>query len=532
VCPDSVQSVLDEYSRVSGRRLDGVQAFEVCDVNGVPYTAEDLRNAERNFADFRHVIEPPFVVGHEEDQPLNNTGYPSFGWVDRLDFAVLPDRTGKDRPCLTTGIADVHDGIARLIDEKRYKKVSAEMWRRPPAGAFTDRADILDALRRRDLDPDAALTEAQQWAPAEHARLAALHEAGKLKELPTRDWLVDFRLRDKLGAMFRRLAALGGELPRLSRLTDLPQTTFSDKPPGKARDARLVSGDEEYEVFMATDTEEADAGTDTGVNAKKARLIDSLSKLKFPDEVVNALASMPHERLQSVVLPLLEQAAGVHDEATGETAPETPAEPPPDEVTPPDPETMIQDLVALGEDETALRAMSPEELAALWQEKKGTAMSHRTPAPARKPAAPADAFAALKAEIDELKRTVLLSRQDAQAVKRDVGAERKKRMRERMEEALQRGRKVHLTHSDVDPASKTFNVRKQMEAAIERVAKFGDSAAAEFDGLISYHEEKARTFSGRRGEQIPDRQQQDATDPHALRVKKHYEERRARLQRA
>jgi hypothetical protein len=481
---------------VSGRSLKDVQVFELCDVNGTPYTEQDLRSAARNFADFKHVIDPPFVCGHEEDQPLNNTGVPSFGWVSRLDYAVAPDRTGRERPTLIADVSDVHDGIAKLIDEKRYKKVSAEMWRRPPAGAFADRQDILDALGRRDLDPDAALAEAQQWAPAEHQRLTALHDAGKLRELPTRDWLVDFRLRDKFGAMFRRLAALGGELPRLSRLTDLPQTTFSHKPPGQARDARLVSGDEEYEVFMATDTETVDAPA-SGGDARKAELTAYLEKLGWSDNLVTKLMdAVPTAKLNGVVLAALEQGAGIHDEATGDVpAEEAPPvdEPIADEGATPDTETMIADLIALGEDEATLRAMSPEELAAKWQEMKGSAMSHRTPAPAKRPAATPDA------------RMTAWERRQAQleAIQRKkLAAEKQAVIDATLKAARDRGA---LSHSDVNPESTKYNVRARLQnASVDKVVKFSGREMTEFEAEIEAVNELPQNFSGRRGEMIQD----------------------------
>jgi hypothetical protein len=505
--------------------ISGLEVLEAVDADGNPFTADDLRAAALNFSDFRHLIEPPFVVGHEEDQPLagglSNTGIPAFGWVDRMDVVEQADRNGRVRPVLVTDVQDVHAGLADLIARKAYRKVSAEMWRRPPAACFSSRQELLDVLRRRGHDPDALLAEAEDWAPFEHARLSALKEAGRLKRVPPPEWLVDYRLRGPLGAMARRVAALGGEVPRIATLRDIPDAVFSMRALGAARDARTIReeyGDETFEVFMAAATEEPAVST---ADAKRAKLETSLKKIGWSDDLISALEAVPGSKLQNVVLAALEQAAGVHDTpvdagaAADTAATDTAAmtEPTPGQDGLPDAETMIADLVALGEDEADLRAMDPADLAALWQEMKGTTMSHRTHTGRVATPKPSAAFAAKMADLD---RQIEEARKAVAETNRLAVANRDERRREAAETrkatvaalAKRWADDYFVLPTEVDPGSKTPNLFHRLMAADgETVKKFGATESTDFDAAVAEIEARGPGWARRNArELIPDPQ--------------------------
>src|SRR5262249_2066757 len=129
-------------------------------------------------------------------------------------------------------------------------------------------------------------------------------------------------------------------------------------------------------------------------------------------------------------------------EAQGGTPEGTAAAPPPDT------ETMIQDLVAAGRDEAALRAMSPEELLALWQPTKGAPMADPTPPaavavpPVPDAAAAAPALRQFRAAVTAgLRRIHAAERQSAErlaAAERVRSAALLEDMRRRAEDALKR----------------------------------------------------------------------------------------------
>jgi hypothetical protein len=506
--------------------LRNVEVLEAVDADGNPFTADDLRAAALNFSDFRHLIEPPFVVGHEEEQRLagglglSNTGIPAFGWVDRMDVVEQADRNGKVRPVLVTDVQDVHAGLADLIGRKAYRKVSAEMWRRPPAACFSSRRELLDTLRRRGHDPDALLAEAEEWAPFEHARLSALKEAGRLKTVPPPEWLVDYRLRGPLGAMARRVAALGGEVPRIATLRDIPDAVFSMRALGAARDARTIReeyGDETFEVFMAAATEEPAVST---ADAKRARLESSLSKIQWSDALISALDPVPTSKLQHIVLAALEQAAGVHDTPVDAGAADTAAtdtaamnEPTPGQDGLPDAETMIADLVAMGENEDDLRAMKPADLAALWQEMKGSTMSHRTHtgrvATPKPSAAFSQTLATLEKQVAEVSRK--LGETDRAVAARQADERRRAAETRKATVAALAKRwadDYFVLPTEVDPGSTTPNLFHRLMAADgETVKKFGATEATEFDAAVAEIEARGPGWARRNArELIPDPQ--------------------------
>jgi hypothetical protein len=168
-------------------RLNGVEIFSTGIHRGKPYSHQDLRDIVGNFNKFSigpdARVQPPFVIGHEEHQELmDNTGIPRMGEPDKLwkeDVKCrLCDGTGENpqaegQPCpmclgtkrqgiLKADLQHVPESIAKLIAARAYNGISSEIYPQPPAGV------------------------------------------------------------PGTGPMLRRIAALGGELPQIKTLKDLP----------------------------------------------------------------------------------------------------------------------------------------------------------------------------------------------------------------------------------------------------------------------------------------------------------------------
>ena len=168
-------------------RLNGVEIFSTGIHRGKPYSHQDLRDIVGNFNKFSvgpdARVQPPFVIGHEEHQELmDNTGIPRMGEPDKLwkeDVKCrLCDGTGENpqaegQPCpmclgtkrqgiLKADLQHVPESIAKLIAARAYNGISSEIYPQPPVGV------------------------------------------------------------PGTGPMLRRIAALGGELPQIKTLKDLP----------------------------------------------------------------------------------------------------------------------------------------------------------------------------------------------------------------------------------------------------------------------------------------------------------------------
>jgi hypothetical protein len=152
----------------------GAEVFKAGVHRGETYTVADLSAMVKNFAAGRGVVDVPLVVGHEEQQPLDNTGWPAFGWVTRLY------RRGDT---LFADFERIPKSIAKVINARGYRKVSAEVYDEPPEGA-----------------PPGCR-----------------------------------------GRMLRRVALLGGELPQIKTLADLPYAEYAEgERPDACRPWRIV----------------------------------------------------------------------------------------------------------------------------------------------------------------------------------------------------------------------------------------------------------------------------------------------------
>jgi hypothetical protein len=201
-----------------GSRLSAVDTFAVGTHRGKGYDRDDLKNIELNFRDFstgpRPILRVPGVLGHEEDQEyLNRSDLPAASWVTNV-------RSSPDGH-LRTDHDEVPDKVARLIKGHRYRTVSAEIYDAVPEGVGT-REQILAILKKRGINPDQALAEAQKWAPVEHRRQQEEVASGQRERALPVEVLVDRHLRSHLGKMLRRVAFLGADIPQIKNLDDIP----------------------------------------------------------------------------------------------------------------------------------------------------------------------------------------------------------------------------------------------------------------------------------------------------------------------
>jgi hypothetical protein len=340
-------------------KLASVKSCEIFSAGihrGNLYTTHDLDDMVANFRLARGRVDPPLSVGHEEDQSLlDNTGLPAAGWVTRLY------RRGAK---LMADFGGIPRSIAKLVNARAYRKVSAEVYDEPPEGA----------------PPGCS------------------------------------------GRMLRRVALLGAELPQIKSLADLPLAEYAEPFARGESDSvecrpwviRKVSA-AHFAAGAGRVTYFAEAGP-----MDRATLETQLKGVGYSDSTIEALKPLSDDEFAAFVL------AALSDE-TAEAQGKPPPEPPSGNADAPPPEQMIADLVALGYDEAELAAMTPEELLALWQQEKGTPMSDTTPAPAvPTPAAPAAGAAAFAESVWKLLRPRLAA--EMLPLRKSVKAEREARL--------------------------------------------------------------------------------------------------------
>lgn len=226
-------------------RLPTFELFAEGDHDGERWTEGDLDELVANFARLstgdRPAHEPPLVIGHEDDQQLlDRTDLPSAGVIDSLRKWWDPT---EGRWTLLGTARDVDEVPADWIDRKLYRKVSAEIYDHP----------------------------SQANLPGE-------------------------------GKVLRRVALLGGEVPRVKGLKALPFTRrFSEG--GKYRRVTRFS--------------EGKAKMD------REQLVQLALQLGVGQKTIDMLSD---EQLAALVLDLQAAAAGMAP-AGEEPPPEAPAEP-------------------------------------------------------------------------------------------------------------------------------------------------------------------------------------------------------------
>lgn len=176
--PAKTPALLRLYSENADGEAKGVEIFGTGIHRDKIYTTADLDQMAANFGKLssgeKPVVRPPLVAGHEEDtdQLLNNSGWPAAGWptkVYRQGDKLLADYNQIPRP------------IARMINNKAYRKVSAEIY--------------------DDFEND-----------GQH-----------------------------YGKTLRRVALLGGEIPQVKTLADFPKVGYAEQPRDKPNFLRFFS---------------------------------------------------------------------------------------------------------------------------------------------------------------------------------------------------------------------------------------------------------------------------------------------------
>lgn len=107
---------------------------------GKEYSAKDMNDIAKNFNLFsvpkdgrNALMNVPGVFGHEEDQEaLESSGLAAAAWVKRLR---VENRAGKDgivRPTLIASMGEMPANVASALRNKRYRTISAEVYDKPP----------------------------------------------------------------------------------------------------------------------------------------------------------------------------------------------------------------------------------------------------------------------------------------------------------------------------------------------------------------------------------------------------------------
>lgn len=110
--------------------LRGVEIFAAGNHRGKPYSRQDLDDMVANFRRFstgkKPLLEVPGVAGHEEDQSfLERSDIPAMAWCKSIY---------RHGDTLKADFDDIPPKVARVLRERRYKHVSAEVYDEPPEG--------------------------------------------------------------------------------------------------------------------------------------------------------------------------------------------------------------------------------------------------------------------------------------------------------------------------------------------------------------------------------------------------------------
>lgn len=121
--------------------LRAVPIFEAGTHRGKPYTTADLDAIVKNFQKFstgdNAMLRVPGVLGHEEKQEMLENFFRRMS--DHLRRSDLPaaawaSRVWREGRTLHADLEDVPPKIAQLIRTRRYRTVSAEIYDQPPEG--------------------------------------------------------------------------------------------------------------------------------------------------------------------------------------------------------------------------------------------------------------------------------------------------------------------------------------------------------------------------------------------------------------
>lgn len=411
-----------------GKLTNWIPIFQAGTRRGEPYTPRDLDDIARNFRTWKGTVDPPAVIGHsEEQQLLKDTGLPAAGWV--------ADLRHDGKGTLLARFSDMPPAVEKVIRLGAYRKVSAEIY----------------------------------------------HEDDPPEGVPCK------------GKLLRRVAFLGGELPQVKTLGDVARLweqfcePFASSPAVVLRyssQTKLPHGG--HAVFSEVRTM-ADEKDDTGGGEGDTSAVEDIAHAA----IMASFPGLPEELIQSLTP---EQMAMIAPAVGGDAAAEgTPAdEPPPAMAEWPagvTRESAIADLVAMGEDQAALEAMSDDELIALWQQKQGGAAQPPAAAPMseKQSAAVARQYAEIQKGYNRLFADYAAMKREAEAARKERDAERKatrsRTVAAHCETWLRDG---YVLPRDVDRGSKVPNLyHRLMSADASRVRKFGEAAMTEFESIVA-----------------------------------------------
>ncbi len=125
----------------SGSVLRGVEVFASGTHRGQKYSRRDINDMAANFRTHsdpskgKPRVRVPAVLGHEETQEyLERSDLPAAAWARRAWAENGRDADGKPCRVLKVDFEDVPPKVARLLKGKRYRTVSAEVYDEPPEG--------------------------------------------------------------------------------------------------------------------------------------------------------------------------------------------------------------------------------------------------------------------------------------------------------------------------------------------------------------------------------------------------------------
>jgi hypothetical protein len=299
-------------------RVPGVEIFATGRYRGSVWDLADLdqmaKNARLLGPSGKNLLRPPVVYGHEEQQEfLDRTDWPAAGWLNCDTVRVRRYRdadTGKIEGILIGDFEDVNPVTAAALKSKRYRKVSSEIY------------------------DDFASDHGQTF-----------------------------------GKTLRRIALLGGDLPQVKRLKDVPQPISAH-----SECRHLVPGDAFrtaegtwicFAEALAVDRNQLTAAVKASLPNLSNAFLDGLTD----DKLAELVKSVPTPE-QPQAAPAMGMPPGMPAQPV---APMAPPDPYSQEFADMSREELVAALTEMGQDAAELEAMPDEELQALYDELKAEA---------------------------------------------------------------------------------------------------------------------------------------------------------------
>lgn len=133
------QAVAIAFSEGGGlSELPDVEIFATGEHRGKKWTPADLWEVKRNFDRFSSPaalarsgakLHVPAVLGHEETQEfLERSDLPAAAWAKALRVKKSPTAEEPDRHVLSAHLVDIPPAVARLLKRRAYRTISAEIY--------------------------------------------------------------------------------------------------------------------------------------------------------------------------------------------------------------------------------------------------------------------------------------------------------------------------------------------------------------------------------------------------------------------